>query len=260
VKPDVLKVERLALGEVWRRKKLLVLHLAGNAILGGASYGWLWLAEATVVEVVWSGLLALGIVFAALWLHGMALAAFHGEGNALPVRATLRRLHRLLPWALLAAAVVAAGVWLGQYEGRVTAWLASLLTLRLRTPVGPRQVAWVYPALLRGCCLVALLVLAPLASQAAAGLRVRQALSVVGRPRYWITCAVLVFAGVYVPGRLVGWIVEWESLTARFASFAVRFALSYALAVTAWLTLAAAIARLVMRPAGGGKEDAQATA
>jgi hypothetical protein len=256
---DLLAVERQALGEVWRRKKLLALHLGGNAILLGGAYGWLWIAEATVVEVVWSGLLALGIVFAAVWLHGVALAAFHGE-SALPLGATLRRVHRLLPWALLAAAVACAGAWLGQFEGRVTAWLASVFTLWLRTPVSPRQVAWVYPALLRGCCLVALLCLAPLASQAAGGGRLRQALGVMGRPRYWITCAVLVFAGLYVPGRLVGWVVEWESLAARLASVAVRFAVAYALAVTAWLALAAAIARLAARPAEGGQEDARAPA
>jgi hypothetical protein len=81
-----------------------------------------------------------------------------------------------------------------------------------------------------------------------------------GRPRYWITCAVLVFAGLYVPGRLVGWVVEWESLAARLASVAVRFAVAYALAVTAWLALAAAIARLAARPAEGGQEDARAPA
>lgn len=243
MKTDLLYVERRALAEVWRRKKLLAAQLVGNALLAGLAYGWLWIPEETVAEVVLSAVLALVVVFGALWLHSTALAAFHVVVGPLRVGMVLRRLPRFVPWVALMAAVIAVAVWLAGYTAEVTAYLASLFTLRLRTAVSPQQVDWVYPALLRGACAVVLLVLLPLASQAAgAGFSWRRALRVVARPRYWVACAVLVLAGLYAPARLIGWIPSFESLLVQAASVVLRFGAAYALAVTAWLTLAAIVA------------------
>ncbi len=252
----LLRVERRALGQVWRRKKLLAAHLVGNAVILGGVYAWLGIAEANWLAVVFSAALAVLLVFAALWLHAAALAAFYGA----PARAALKRLHRVLPWAALGAAVVLGGLWLAGYAPRIAAWLASLLTLRLRLPVSPRQVDWVFPTLLRGLCCVAVLILAPLASQAAGGGRARAALRLAARPRYWLACAVLVLAGLYLPGRLIQWVPALDSLAARALSVAFRFGLAYALAVTAWLTLAAVIAQFAQQPLQRGDSDANADA
>jgi hypothetical protein len=169
----------------------------------------------------------------------------------------LRRLPKVLPWAVLAAVVVAAAVWLAGFAPKVSAWLASLLTLRLRAAVSPRQVEWIYPVLLRGAACVAVLVLIPLASQAAGGVRVRAALRVAARPRYWLACAVLVFVGLYLPGILIQWVPAFENLSTRAGSVALRFGLAYVLAVTAWLTLAAVIAQFLSGPVPGGDDDAK---
>jgi hypothetical protein len=166
----------------------------------------------------------------------------------------------VLPWAALAVAVVLGGLWLAGYAPRIAAWLASFLTLRLRIAVGPRQVDWVFPALWRGLGCVAVLILAPLASQAAGGGSARAALRLAARPRYWLACAVLVLAGLYLPGRLIHWVPAFESLSARAVSVAFRFGLAYALVVTAWLTLAAVIAQLAAEPVPRGDEDARANA
>jgi len=240
---EFLAVERRVVCEVWRHRGLLAAHLAGNAALVGAAYAWLGIAEANWAAVLGSAGLALLVIVAGLWLHAAALAAFHGVGPGL----ALRRLPKVLPWAIVAAAVVMAGVWLAGYAPKVSAWLASWLTLRFRAAVSPRQVDWIYPGLLRAVCAVAVLALVPLASEAAGGFGLRAGLRVAARPRYWVACAVLVFAGLYVPGKLVGWVPAFESLAARAASVVVRFGLAYVLAVTAWLTLAALIAHFLLR-------------
>jgi hypothetical protein len=88
-------------------------------------------------------------------------------------------------------------------------------------------------------------VLLPLASQAAGGgFSKRQALEMAGRWRYWLACAVLVLAGVYIPGRLVWWVLPVQGLFLETLSMLARFSLAYLLAVTAWLTLVAVIGRL----------------
>ncbi len=254
-------MERRALAEMWRRRKLLAAHWLGNAVLIGLAYGWLWISEASALEVVWSAVVLAAGVFGALWLHATALAAFHAEAGPLPVRLALRRLPRFLPWAAVLAGVIAATVWLSGYAPKVTEYLSSLLTLRLRKPVSPEQVAWVYPALLRGACAVVVLALLPLASQAAGGGFSRRAgLAVAARPRYWLACAVLVLAGLYVPGRLMGWTPSFESLIVQAASMAVRVGLAYLLAVTTWLTLAAIIGLFGRAATEAGRDDAGAPA
>jgi hypothetical protein len=261
MKPNILCVERRALSDVWGRKKLLWVYLLGNAVLIALAYGWLWIGEETVLEVLFSAVLALAVIGGALWLHATALAAFHAEAGPLPVGLAWRRLPRFLPWAALAVVGVALAVWLSGYAPKVTPWLASLFTLRLRTPVSPQQVDWIYPALLRGLGVVAVLALLPLASQAAGGgFSKGDALQLAARPRYWLACAVLVLAGLYLPGRLVGWIPSFESLAAQAASLAVRFGLAYLLAATGALTLAAVIGQLAGEMGKGGNDNAKPAA
>ena len=218
----------------------------GNALLLWAVYALLGMGDQTVWQLVISALLAVVVLSAAVWLHGTALAAFHRVGQApgLP-RTTLRRLPKLLPWVLLAAALLALAVWLAGYGPRVTVYLSSRFTLWLRAPVSPQKIEWVYPALLRSLCLIGWLMLLPLASQAAGGgFSKRQALEMAAAWRYWLACALLVLAGIYLPGRLIWWILPVQGLFLETLSMLVRFSLAYLLAVTAWLTLAAVIGRL----------------
>jgi hypothetical protein len=241
-----LEVERRALADVWAHKKLLAAHLVGNALLALLAYAWLSMPDQTVSQLVISALVAVLALFTALWLHAAALAAFHPVGQARGLAVvTLRRLPKLLPWAVLAAAVVAVVVWLAGYQSAVTANLASRFTLWWRRPVSPQSVDWLYPALLRSLGLIVLLALLPLASQAAGGgFSRRNALRVIGRWRYWLACALLVLVGIFLPGRLVWWILPVKGLFAEAVSVIVRFTVAYILAVTAWLTLAAVIGRL----------------
>ncbi len=245
MKAGFLEVERRALAEVWARKKLAVTLLAGNAGLAAAAYAWLWVPDETGIEVALSGLLALAVVFAAVWLNGAVLAAFHAETGPLPLRLALRRLPRFLLWVLVVAAVTVAAVWLAGSAGKVTQYLASFLTLRLRRPVSPERVEWLYGSLLRGAWCAVVLALLPLASQAAGGgFSARAALATIARPRYWVACALLALAGLYVPGKLVNWAPEFGALSFQAGSMGLRLGLAYLLAMTAWLTLAAVIGRM----------------
>lgn len=240
-----LEVERRALAEVWARKKLAVTLLLGNALLAVAAYAWLWVPDETVIEVGLSMLLALAVVLAVVWLNGAALAAFHTEAGPLPLRLALRRLPRFLLWVVVVAAITVAAAWLAGSAGKISQYLASWLTLRLRRPVSPERVEWLYGSLLRGAWCAAVLALVPLASQAAGGgFSARAALRTIARPRYWLACALLALAGLYVPGKLVSWTPEFGALSFQAGSIGLRLGLAYLLAVTAWLVLAAVIGRM----------------
>jgi hypothetical protein len=244
--PGFLGLERGALGDVWGHKRVIGVQFIGNALLLWAVYAWLGRPDRTVWQLAVSALLALLVLFAAIWLHGTALAAFHRVGQApgLP-RTTLRRLPGLLPWVLAAAALLALVVWLAGYAPRVAADLSSRFTLWLRTPVSPQKVGWVYPALLRSVCLIGWLALLPLASRAVGGgFSGQQAVRMAVSWRYWLACAILVLVGIYLPGRLIWWVLPVHGLFLETLSMLVRFALAYVLVVTAWLTLAAVIGRL----------------
>ncbi len=214
----------IPLADVWARKGLLAAQLAGNAVLLLLGYWWLSLPDRTVWQVALSVLVALVIIFAALWLHAAALAAFHPQPppGGLAWRA-LRRLPLFLICLLLVAAVSVALLWLA-------AWRPS-------TQLGVAALA---------------LALLPLISQAAGGgFSARVALRIPGQWRYWnIGVVIFVLAGAYFPYRLIWWIPEVGSFAAQAASVIVRFGLAYVLAVTAWLLLAALIGRLAGRETG----------
>ncbi|MEK7407622.1 MAG: hypothetical protein AAB225_21295 [Acidobacteriota bacterium] len=213
----------IPLADVWARKGLLAAQLAGNALLLLLGYWWLSLPDRTVWQVALSVFVALVIIFAALWLHAAALAAFHPQPPAggLAWKA-LRRLPLFMICLLLLAAVSVALLWLASW--------------RRSTQVGVAALA---------------LALLPLISQAAGGgFSVRAALRIPGQWRYWPGVVILVFAGAYIPYRLIWWIPELGSFGGQAASVAARFGLAYVLAVTAWFSLAALIGRLARRETG----------
>ena len=57
--------------------------------------------------------------------------------------------------------------------------------------------------------------------------------------RYWIGSALLLLAGIWLPGLIVGWVPKFTSFGAQTASMIVRFALAYAIALAAWLAITA---------------------
>jgi hypothetical protein len=73
------------------------------------------------------------------------------------------------------------------------------------------------------------------------------------RPRFYANLLILAIIGAVAPYKLATWRPPVTGLAMQTASLSIRFAAAYALAVTAWLALAALIARL-------GKDSPEAPA
>lgn len=263
--PIRLQPEREAVAAVWRRKRLWLLHLTGNAVLLAAGYTWLWIPDEKAWQVAASAVLGLVLLAGALWLHGGSLAYFrqaHGgeAGGLWPVlRATVRRLPALAAWAALLLLVLWVVAWASDFTGVASAWLASALTLLSRRPVSPAILARLFIALVWVVNWVVVpVLLLPLASQVAGegfngfrGPALRRAWTLFRRERYWLDYVALFALGAYLPGRLVWWAPEVTGMTAEAVSLLIRFLAAYLLAVTFWLLLVSLVGRLGRTPAAG---------
>jgi hypothetical protein len=197
-------------------RRAVAIQACGYLVLLALVYGWLGIADRSTWQVLLSGLLGLAIVFGAAWLIASALAAG-------PL--SLRRLPRFLICIVAAAAVIACCVWLAGYRPRVGLSAASHLTLWLRRPVKPQMMGVLYVGLLWIAATAGVLALLPLAVKARPTLR------------YWLSSALLVLAGIWLPGLLIGWVPKFQSFGAQTASMILRFALAYAIALAAWLSI-----------------------
>lgn len=207
----------MALHAFWTRKRLWVLQGAGNLALAGLFLLWLTIPEARWWHLLQSAALALFMLFAALYVHGTTLAAFHERDGTVPLRGTVRRLPALL-------------FWLGVLAG--TLWVVEQ-TAASNTARTVGRVA-------------ALLVLLPMASQLAArgfqGLRHWPAF--LTDWRYFVVAIAILLGGLCAANSLVWWIPAVGGLTAQAVSMGVRWGLAYAILLGAWLLLAAWIGAL----------------
>lgn len=210
---------RAGLLAVLRRPMLIPIHLAGNAVLLVLFYLWLGLADRTAGDLVISAVLLLLIVLGALWLYGVMLAAFHAPADQPVFLQGLRRLPKFAPWGLLIGAVAAAVAW---WWPRFPFWLAGV---------------------------AAVLVILPLASQAAGGgFTWRAAVRMLRRPQYWLAGILAVVLGLYLPKLLVGWVPETTGLLMQSISLVFRSGLAALLAVISWLALSAVIGEMGRQP------------
>jgi hypothetical protein len=199
-------------------RKTVAIQAFGYLVLLALVYGWLGIADGSVWQVLLSAVLALAIVFGGVWLTASALAAEPLSPRSLP---------RFLIWIAAAAAVIACCVWLAGYGPRVGFSVASHLTLWFRRPVKPQTMGSLYVGLLWIAGAAGVLALLPAA--------------VKSRPtrKYWVSSALLVLAGIWLPRLLVGWVPKFQGFGAQTASMILRFGLAYAIALAAWLSIAA---------------------
>jgi hypothetical protein len=223
MKPGFLWLLGQAFHEVKRRPKLVAVQAAGNLALFALFYLWLSMPEATVAQVAASLLLGFVLVLGAITLHGMGLAAFYSEAG-MPWRHTLRRLPRLLPWGLAMDLLLCLSLYL---------WV--------ETDGWP---FWLLPV-------IGILALLPCASSAVRSSEAPEVQGVIQGWRYWTASAMLFGSGGALAWILVGWAPSAGGLVSQALSMAVRFGLAFAVALLAWLAVAAFIPRLAMRDAGG---------
>jgi hypothetical protein len=241
-----------ALASVGRRKKLALVHLLANAVIGALAYGWLLIPEAAIWQIGASAVAAAGLVGAFLWLHGGTLNVFgesaDADSAAWPAFAgTARRVPALFVWLM----TLLAARWVLHLVD-VQGWafvIASWLTLNLKRPISPPDVAaW----LMRGQTLLWWFVVAlwlPLGREVArAGFSAFRGgwqswRGTVTSAGYWRAVIVLWIAGVWLPSVLVDWVPLAESFLVQVISLVLRFLPAIVLALTAWLTLLALVAQ-----------------
>jgi hypothetical protein len=132
------------------------------------------------------------------------------------------------------------------YRDSVSNTIASWLTLRLRRPIAPSSVGWVYAWLVWLAAFVKWpFMLLPWAESAAnSGLaayrweNLKRPARTARRPRYWLQCLALLAVGAIIPCLLVSWTPPVKGIPAETASLIVRFLAAYVIAVTAWLLMA----------------------
>ena len=207
-------------------RRLVLVHLVGNALLLLLGYEWLGVGESTVPRLLWSAVLALAILTGFCALHGATFAYFRG--------AKLRA--NFVPLVVLAigAIVLYALVWkLADYSPQPALTLASYLTLKFRKPVRPATVQSVFNVALWLVRWVLLpLVLLPVASGVAArGWRGFGEWS--WRGRGWLLAPVLLLCGLWLPFVLLGWVPHVGGFWLEMASFVVRIGVAYLLFVAA---------------------------
>ncbi len=223
-------------------RKLFLLHLAANALLLWLGYQWLGIGESTRLRLLWSGLAALAILALACCLHGAALVFFRKRGE-LNIGGAFRTALRHVP-LLLAAAILVLGIygllaWAAAASGQPAFRLASWMTLKLRSPVKPANIARIFLAtfwIVRWVVLpVALL---PMVSGIAArGWRGFGEFSWRGGWRYWLLVPLLLVAGLLLPFVLLGWVPTVGGFTLEVVSFSLRMLAAYLLFVAAAWTL-----------------------
>lgn len=226
-----------ALKAIRRRQELALANVTGNAFVLFLLYSWMVVSDRPGADLAASVLLTLIAGFCGLWLHGTTLAAFHPEVKETPFLPVLRRFHRFLPWAAGEVAVIVSFAWLGS-EVSPLLWVVGV---------------------------AAVLALLPMASQAAGdGFSRDSAIRVVTSEQYWLAGTLLLVVGIYLPFLLIGWIPQASGLVMSTLATAGRFGIAYALAVLAWVALAALIGGLGSeagkRTPTAGSADRQAAA
>lgn len=219
------------------QKNLIALHVFGNALLMLAAYYWLGIGESTGPRLIWSALVALLVVLAALWLHG---AANVRADFGVALRTAARN---LAPLFLLA--VVVSGVYFGldrwkDYSATPAFNTASWLTLKLRRPVKPQTVQSVLDGALFAVrwIVVPVLLLPAFSAASARGWAGLKACCSRRSLLYWIEVPVLLLIALAVPLKLLGWVPKVEGFWVQTVSLVLRAGFGYLLFVAGSLTLA----------------------
>jgi hypothetical protein len=222
--------------------RLLLLELAGNALLLALGYFWLGLPESRPATLAWSAFLSLAILAGTCVLHG---AAFQYTARPpLGIRPSFAAAVRRLPALLLCAVLIGGIYFLADRThdfARAPAFrAASFLTLKLRHPVPPASVLRgvdVFIAILRWG-LIPVLVLPMVAGVAILGRGGFRCFGLLARSRrYWVLTPLLLVCALWLPFRILAWTPRSASFAVEMASFLGRAAAAYGLFTAAWLAI-----------------------
>jgi hypothetical protein len=193
-------------------RKLWAIEFVVNAVLLFLFFEWLGIRDSRISQIVLSFLLIAGIAAGAVWLHSRTF-------NVKPLRlAVLLFFFLMFCWGLSAIPF-----------DKLSLWIASSLTYRIRKPVNPATVGM----LLNGVRWFLQWIVAPLIL-----LQRRE-------PKFWAQYAAVVLVAFLGAGFLIHWTPKLDSTAAQVVSFGIRFGAAYCLATTGFV----ALNRVTRRPA-----------
>jgi hypothetical protein len=222
-----------------------LLNVFGGAALILAVYGWLILPDARGWQVAASGLLAIVVIFAGLWLRAGSFAYFRVaefRDNGAVWRAFRHGLPHIVAFAIWTAPLaILEGLLYAclRYAPQFGVWFwQKVPALRFGSP---RLIFHVALWLLIFLMALLIAVWLPVASTvAAAGLKPAAMLRswrLLKSGSYWLWFCALVLVGAYVSYKLVWWIPDLSTLRQQAWSAGLRLGLAYLLIVSAWVAL-----------------------
>lgn len=208
-------------------KKLFLIDAAGNLALFGLVYYWLGLGEASALELIWTGVLALVIALLAGWLMALPFAS--------SVAASFRRAPLMLLWLPFAGALGGLCWWLSGLGDPLTRVLASFLRIGVDPVRAASVLGWV-------ACVASFLLFLGWAVPVAARLA-RVGWKADWRPprlpvTYWFVAIAYVLVGLVLPCWLFFWTPRVTGPWAEVGSFAARAGLAFVIYVGCWLAFA----------------------
>ena len=225
--------------------KLWLLNIVANAALMVAVYLWLVLPDMRAWQVALSAVLALVIIFCALWLRTgtfayFRLTEFRENGTVWDCfRRTRVHILPFLLWTVPLACVEWCLFQALRYAPQFGVWIWQKAPfLRIGSPRTMNHIAeWCIGIAM----FLALACWLPIASSiAASGLRSHnfgRSLRVVRHGAYWLWLIGLVVVGGYLPYRLIWWVPDITTLTGQAWSAGLRLAVAYLIVVSAWIAL-----------------------
>lgn len=258
---------------VWKNKRLWLLHFFLNAAIFAGAVLWLKIPDASAWQLLFAALAALVLIIGALWLHAGTLAYFLGAHSTSEASLSAgfktgrRHLAAFAVWSVVFAVVICIVLRLtgpATDTDAFASWLRSIMPAFLRRMVTlntvDSMVNWGIDLILY---VIIPALLLPLAVQfAGRGFSAfRSSLKAwkqtVGKLSYWVWFCLLALVGIYLPSLIASWAPDLKSLILENLSMAVRFALAFALTVSAWLLLTSMLGRL---GSGAGGESTRSDA
>lgn len=224
--------------------KLWLLNFVANAALLAVAYFWLLIPDARGWQVVATGLIAAAAIASALWLRAGTLAWFRvaefrkDSGIWRAYKHSLRYIPALAFWVLLFAVVAWLLLGLRDYVPQFAVWIRQ----QLKGGPPPRNIMndlnWLLLVMV-GYVMPGLWL--PIATTVAASgvhpTHLAHSRRVWKRPFYWIWVGLLLSLGIYVPYKLVWWILDVQTLRQQAWSMGIRFLLAYLIAITSFIAV-----------------------
>jgi len=238
-------------GRVW------AIQGMGTPLLLALAYAWFWIREARWWQLTGSLLLALFILYLAVFLQRTALRVFRRDRlGAAAAGGKARSLAAWLPRAVLVVFVFAALAWVaGELHDELpsaTQFVSSWLTLHLRRPVDPYLLTQrVQSVEFTGAWLLFVVLWLPLAAAALLGESAlwRAAAHAWRRLGYWLATLACVVVGYVAFWKLAEWVPKLKGIPAQTASMLARLGVAYVIALGAWLVILALVEEAIAGPA-----------